>query len=139
MYDRNQLLVSGTETKVQFRYRNRSQIFFYETKTFFSFQSSKNFKSFSSSHFFLGDVCFYMLETKPRSSEIIWKHLKFGCKIGFKGPFMIKKYPILTTVTRFFLWNVVSVSVTVSAESISQFGFRFRYRTETKIVVSVIH
>ena len=42
-------------------------------------------------------------------------------------------------VTRFPLWNVVSVSVTVSAETINQFGFRYRYRTETKIVVSVVH
>ena len=50
----------------------------------------------------------------------------------------MKKYPILL-VTRFFLWNVVSVSVTVSAESISQFGFWFRYWTETKIVVLVVH
>jgi hypothetical protein len=39
-----------------------------------------------------------------------------------QGPFCDrKKYPNLS-VTRFFLWNVVSVSVTVSAESIGQFG-----------------
>ena len=50
----------------------------------------------------------------------------------------MKKYPILL-VTRFSLWNVVSVSVTVSAESINQSEFRFRYRTETEIVVSVVH
>jgi hypothetical protein len=51
---------------------------------------------------------------------------------------MIEKYPILL-LTRFSLWNVVSVLVTVSAESINQFRFRFQYRTETKIVVSVVH
>ena len=36
----------------------------------------------------------------------------------------LKRYPILL-VTRFSLWNLVSV--TVSAESIGQFGFQFRH------------
>ena len=68
-----------------------------------------------------------------------WFNKNHNNNNGFRGLFKDgKKYPILL-VTRFSLWNVVSVSVTVSAESINQFRFRFRYRTETKIVVLVVH
>jgi hypothetical protein len=44
VYDQNQVLVSGTETNVQFWYKYQSPIFFSENETFFF---SKNFKFLS--------------------------------------------------------------------------------------------
>ena len=117
VYDRNQVLVSGTETKVQFWYRCRSRIFFFWNRNFL-FQIFLMFP-----HFFLGDMSLKIkLENKPRSSKIIWKYLRFGSKFGFKALLWWKKYPILL-VTRFSLWNVVLASVAVSAKSICQLGF----------------
>ena len=78
------------------------------------------------------------LENKSKIFKYNLKYLKFENKFGFRGPSM-EKIPhtkAKLSVTRFFLWNVVSVSVTVGAETINQFGFQ--YLTKTKIVVWVV-
>ena len=69
--------------------RNQSPISVSEPKFFFP-KPKLSVSNFSHvSHFFLGDMSFYKLENKPRSSKIIWKYLKFGSKFGFKGPFVM--------------------------------------------------
>ena len=53
VYDRNQVSVWGTETKVHFQYWYRSRIFFSETET-------SDFSMFQTS---FGDISFYKLQT----------------------------------------------------------------------------
>ena len=55
------------------------QILFPETKTFFF-----TFKKKSCFPLLGGDVSFYKLKNKHRSSKMIWKYLKFGSKFGFR-------------------------------------------------------
>jgi hypothetical protein len=85
VYDQNQVLVSGKETKVQFRYWYRSRSFFSGTE-FFSFKFFSCFLPVSWEYEFL----------KSENIEDLAANL-------VQGPFCDrKKYPNLS-VTRFFL------------------------------------
>ena len=78
----NQVWVSGTETKVNFRYWYWSLNFFSETETFFFWF----FKLFSCFPFSWGDTSFYVLENDPKSSKNNQKYLI----LGFRGAFLKK-------------------------------------------------
>ena len=94
-----------------------------EPKLFFLKLTLFLFKIFFSCFpIFWESISFYELINKPRSTNIQYLTVNFVLRALLWG----KKYPILS-VTRFSLWNVVSVSVKVSAEGIGQFGFWFWY------------
>ena len=122
--NQNQVWVSGTKTQVQFQYQSWSRNFLIWNQTLF-YHFSKNFKYYQ---VFLLLLWIWIFKNLKLDTDLQkWTEI-FVSKFGFKGPFMMEKYPILS-VTRFSLWNVVSASATVLAESINQIGCRFRYRT----------
>ena len=113
----NQVSVSRTETKVQFRYRYWSQ-FFFQNWDFFQIISN-----FLMLFCFLGGYKFLKAWNWTQIFKNNLKILNIWQQIWFKGPFYDwKKYPV-PLMTRFFLSNVISVLVTVSDQNQNTSGF----------------
>ena len=105
---KTRLLVSGTETKVQFQYRSWN--FFSWNQNFFLLQGRMS----------VSKIWKLITDLQKQSKNL------YDCALLW-----MKKYPILL-VTIFFISNTVSVSLTVSAESLGQFRFQFWYWTLIK-------
>ena len=79
VYDWNQVTVSGTKIKVQFRYLYRSRFFFPKPKLKFS-NFLKTLQVFLLFPTFRGDISFYKLENKPKNNLKIlqiWQQIWF--------------------------------------------------------------
>ena len=89
MYDQNQVSISRTATKVQFRYCY----------------------CFSHVPLLMGIWVLKSLQFNTHLKEIKKKIFNIGSKFFLGSPLLWKKYPTLSRSLEFFLWNVVSVLV----------------------------
>ena len=118
VYNQNQVSVSRTETKVQFRCRYQSRNFFCQNRNFLFWFKKKN-PCFPTSW---ENIKFEKLKTEHRNTKIVWKSFIFGSKFSFRSTI---DFPLKCGFSY----------LQYRPESISHFGFQFWYRTRDYLYI----